>query len=84
MRVKDLLARSAAGGDATVKGWVKTARHGKGTYTYFAYAFHRQLPYGVPGAYRLLANLLSLGKLPARRSRSAAHGAGRPDTRPTR
>ena len=26
-----------------------------------AYAFHRQLPYGVPGACRLLANLLSLG-----------------------
>jgi LmbE family N-acetylglucosaminyl deacetylase len=42
-------------------GWV-TAQYGKGHYTYFAYAFHRQLPYGVPGAYRLLANLLSLGK----------------------
>jgi LmbE family N-acetylglucosaminyl deacetylase len=42
-------------------GWL-TARHGQGHYTYFAYAFHRQLPYGVPGAYRLLANLLSLGK----------------------
>jgi LmbE family N-acetylglucosaminyl deacetylase len=42
-------------------GWV-TASYGKGHYTYFAYAFHRQLPYGVPGAYRLLANLLSLGK----------------------
>ena len=42
-------------------GWV-TARSGKGHYTYFAYAFHRQLPYGVPGAYRLLANVLSLGK----------------------
>ena len=42
-------------------GWV-TANYGKGHYTYFAYAFHRQLPYGVPGAYRLLANLLSLGK----------------------
>ena len=41
-------------------GWV-TATYGKGHYTYFAYAFHRQLPYGVPGAYRLLANLLSLG-----------------------
>jgi hypothetical protein len=26
---------------------------------YSADAFHRQLPYGVPGAYRLLANLLS-------------------------
>jgi LmbE family N-acetylglucosaminyl deacetylase len=42
-------------------GWV-SATYGKGHYTYFAYAFHRQLPFGVPGAYRLLANLLSLGK----------------------
>jgi LmbE family N-acetylglucosaminyl deacetylase len=41
-------------------GWL-TARYGQGHYSYFAYAFHRQLPYGVPGAYRLLANLLSLG-----------------------
>ena len=40
-------------------GWLH-ARYGKGHYTYFAYALHRQLPYGVPGAYRLLANLLSL------------------------
>jgi LmbE family N-acetylglucosaminyl deacetylase len=43
-------------------GWLQ-ARYGKGHYTYFAYAFHRQLPYGVPGAYRLLANLLSLGRM---------------------
>jgi len=42
-------------------GWLH-ARVGRGHYTYFAYALHRQLPYGVPGAYRLLANLLSLGK----------------------
>jgi len=42
-------------------GWL-TADYGKGHYTYFAYALHRQLPYGVAGAYRLLANLLSLGK----------------------
>ena len=41
-------------------GWLH-ARVGKGHYTYFAYALHRQLPYGVPGAYRILANLLSLG-----------------------
>ena len=45
-------------------GWLH-ARYGKGHYTYFAYAFHRQLPYGVPGAYRLLANLLSLNRTPA-------------------
>jgi LmbE family N-acetylglucosaminyl deacetylase len=42
-------------------GWLH-ARYGKGHYSYFAYAFHRQLPYGVPGAYRLLANMLSLGQ----------------------
>ncbi len=42
-------------------GWLQ-ARYGKGSYTYFAYAFHRQLPYGVPGAYRLLANLLSIDR----------------------
>jgi hypothetical protein len=44
-------------------GWLQ-ATYGKGTYTYCAYAFHRQLPYGVPGAYRLLANLLALGRQP--------------------
>jgi LmbE family N-acetylglucosaminyl deacetylase len=42
-------------------GWLH-AKYGAGHYTYFAYAFHRQLPYGVPGAYRLLANLLSLNR----------------------
>jgi hypothetical protein len=49
-------------------GWLH-ARHGKGHYTYFAYAFHRQLPYGVPGAYRLLANLLALNQQAAPKPR---------------
>jgi hypothetical protein len=49
-------------GQAPQRGGWLTAVYGKGHYTYFAYAFHRQLPYGVPGAYRLLANLLSLGR----------------------
>jgi hypothetical protein len=44
-------------------GWL-TAKVGSGTWTYFAYALHRQLPYGVPGAYRITANLLALGKTP--------------------
>jgi len=47
-------------GQAPQKGGWLHAKYGKGHYTYFAYAFHRQLPYGVTGAYRLLANLLSL------------------------
>ena len=51
-------------GQAPQKGGWVSARYGTGTYTYFAYAFHRQLPYGVPGAYRLLANVLALGKSP--------------------
>ena len=42
-------------------GWL-TAPFGKGHYTYFAYAVHRQLPYSVPGAYRIFANVLSLGR----------------------
>jgi LmbE family N-acetylglucosaminyl deacetylase len=44
-------------------GWL-TARYGKGHWTYFAYALHRQLPFGVPGAFRITANLLALGKTP--------------------
>jgi LmbE family N-acetylglucosaminyl deacetylase len=46
-------------GQAPQKGGWLHARYGKGHYTYCAYAFHRQLPYGVPGAFRLIANLLS-------------------------
>jgi LmbE family N-acetylglucosaminyl deacetylase len=42
-------------------GGMLHARYGKGHYTYMAYALHRQLPAGVPGAYRLLANLISAG-----------------------
>jgi len=38
------------------------AKHGKGYYVYTSLAFFRQLPAGVPGAYRLFANLVSLGK----------------------
>jgi hypothetical protein len=35
---------------------------GRGVYVYTAYAWFRQLPAGVPGAYRLFANLLALGR----------------------
>lgn len=51
-------------GQAPQRGGWLTAKYGKGTWTYFAYALHRQLPYGVPGAYRITANLLALGKAP--------------------
>jgi hypothetical protein len=41
-------------------GGLLTTKHGKGNYVFCAYAFFRQLPAGVEGAYRLFANILSL------------------------
>ena len=41
-------------------GGFLTAKYGQGTYTYAAYAFYRQLPAGVAGAYRLFINMLTL------------------------
>jgi hypothetical protein len=37
-------------------------RYGKGAYVFTAYSWFRQLPAGVPGAYRIFANLISAGK----------------------
>jgi LmbE family N-acetylglucosaminyl deacetylase len=48
------------------KGGLLYAHYGKGIYIYNAYAFYRQLPEGVPGAYRMFANMVSLPKNPAR------------------
>lgn len=44
------------------KGSLIIAKYGKGNYVYTGLAFFRQLPAGVPGAYRLFANILSLEK----------------------
>ena len=45
-------------GQAPQQGIWLTAQVGAGRYSYVALALHRQLPYGVPGAYRILSNLL--------------------------
>ncbi len=45
-----------------LRGSLLVARDGKGYYVYTGLAFFRQLPRGVPGAWRLFANLVSLGK----------------------
>ncbi len=46
-------------GQQPQRGLWLSARVGEGRWTYVALALHRQLPYGVAGAYRILANLLS-------------------------
>ena len=51
-------------GEAENKGGLVVADLGKGKYVYCSYSLFRQLPAGVPGGYRLLANMLSFGKDP--------------------
>lgn len=46
-------------GEEPLRGGLLVARHGQGAFVYTGIAFFRQLPAGVPGAYRLLANLLA-------------------------
>lgn len=49
-------------GEPARNGGLLIARYGKGYFVYTGLSFFRQLPEGVSGAYRLFANLVSLGK----------------------
>jgi LmbE family N-acetylglucosaminyl deacetylase len=49
-------------GEPPTKGALLVAQYGKGNFVYTGIVFFRELPAGVPGAYRLLANLIELGK----------------------
>ena len=49
-------------GEKPLSGALLVGRHGKGTFVYTGLAFFRQLPAGVPGAFRLFANLLDDGR----------------------
>ena len=49
-------------GEAADAGSLLIAKYGKGYFTYTGLVFFRELPAGVPGAYRLLANIIALNK----------------------
>ncbi len=49
-------------GESAKKGSLLIAKYGKGYYMYTGLSFFRQLPAGVPGAYKLLTNMISIGK----------------------
>ncbi|MBT8222049.1 MAG: LmbE family protein, partial [Eudoraea sp.] len=49
-------------GESPKTGSLLVAPYGKGHYIYTGLSFFRELPAGVPGAYKLFANMLSLGK----------------------
>ncbi|MQA89956.1 MAG: hypothetical protein GEU90_06955 [Gemmatimonas sp.] len=55
------LMEMADPGEDPKRGGLVIAEYGEGTYVYTGLALFRQLPAGVPGAYRLFANLLALG-----------------------
>jgi hypothetical protein len=48
-------------GEPDRNGGLLFARYGKGVFIYTGYSWFRQLPAGVPGAYRLFVNLISAG-----------------------
>jgi LmbE family N-acetylglucosaminyl deacetylase len=58
------LLETADPGEPPVRGAEVYAEVGKGRYVYTSYSWFRQLPAGVPGAYRQFANLISLSKAP--------------------
>jgi hypothetical protein len=49
-------------GEEALRGGLLVTRLGKGAFVYTGLAFFRQLPAGVPGAYRLFANLVANGR----------------------
>ena len=59
------------------RGGLVYAKYGRGVYVYVAFALYRQLPDGVPGAFRLFANLLSLPRNPAFKQPAGANNSAR-------
>ena len=49
-------------GETPKEGSLLVAKYGKGYYIYTGLSFFREFPEGVSGAYRLFANMLSIGK----------------------
>ena len=61
-RYKTLLSGNDPG-EEPKSGGMLCAKYGKGFYVYTGYSWFRQLPAGVPGAFRIFANMLSLGQV---------------------
>ncbi|WP_340199045.1 PIG-L family deacetylase [Ascidiimonas sp. W6] len=49
-------------GETPKQGSLLVAKYGKGNYIYTGLSFFRELPAGIPGAFKLFANMLSIGK----------------------
>ena len=58
----DALLSCNDAGEPARNGSLLVTKYGEGHYVYTGLSFFRELPEGVPGAYKLFANLVSLGK----------------------
>lgn len=63
------LFATADTGEAALKGGLLAARYGRGNYIYTSMVWYRQLAAGVPGAYRIFANMISYGHPQKRKAR---------------
>lgn len=61
-------------GEPQLRGGLLAADYGRGRYIYTSMVWYRQLRAGVPGAYRVFANIISYGRAPAERRRVRAAG----------
>lgn len=68
-------------GETPKNGGLLVVKYGKGYFVYTGYSFFRQLPAGVPGAYRLFTNLISLGREEAKPETKAESNAAKPRKR---
>jgi len=57
----DAVLSSHDTGESDQDGGLLYARYGKGIFIYTGYSWFRQLPEGVPGAFRIFANMISAG-----------------------
>ncbi len=57
----DAVLSSHDAGESDQNGGLLYARYGKGVFIYTGYSWFRQLPEGVPGAFRIFANMISAG-----------------------
>ncbi len=55
------LFETADEGEPSLKGGLLAAKYGRGNYIYTSLVWYRQLAAGVPGAYRMFANMISYG-----------------------
>jgi LmbE family N-acetylglucosaminyl deacetylase len=65
-------------GEPPRDGGLLVAHHGKGVFVYTGYSWFRQIPAGVPGAFRLFANLIALGQPTAPAAPAAPGGPTAP------